>query len=231
MSPSTCDITFGYRREMTVGKAIRTLFMWHNETANIWSHLIAALWFAGKFAHVLLASDDCAATKWPMLVFQAGAIYMFAVSTLYHLLLCVSRSSYTFWRKMDFHAILVVMFGMFWPFCYYTHNQWCIAIAFVLTCACFCMTTMPAFQKMHTLRPLVFGILGAWGAATVWIASPATHVTVLCATQLSLHAIGAVIYTARWPELRTGRFNYFNSHFFFHCIPRGKHTTFLSSIV
>lgn len=212
-------ITFGYRREMCASNAMRTLFMWHNETANIWSHLIATITFLGLMTRFLLIDSD--KPKWPMFIFEAGAIYVFSVSTFYHMLLCVSRSSYVFWRKMDFYAILVVMFSMFWPFCHYALERpmWYIGVAFVITCTCLCATTLAVFQNMHVIRPLVFAMLGAWGTVPVIRAGP-EHMTakMLCVAQLSLHSVGAVIYVLRWPERRTGRFNYFSSHFWFHVL-------------
>lgn len=39
-------IETGYRLNYnTVGKSLRSIFQWHNETSNIWSHLLGSLMF------------------------------------------------------------------------------------------------------------------------------------------------------------------------------------------
>jgi adiponectin receptor len=205
----------GYRREMSLQQALRTVFMWHNETLNIWSHLLAAACFV---ALLLATAARWTATAWPLAVFELGATYTFAVSATFHTLLCISRRHYELWRRMDFVAIVAVMFSMFWPFCFYVFfldgqralfaAYVAVAAAAALLCAATCL--LPVFQTnaFHAARPLVFAALGAWGAAPVvhaaalyWHQHAAVRAAVLLsATQFGLHGIGAVFYASQVPE-------------------------------
>lgn len=49
-------ITVGYRAcpNMTVSKCTRSLFQLHNETTNVWSHLIPAIYFTHRFVTLLV---------------------------------------------------------------------------------------------------------------------------------------------------------------------------------
>jgi len=48
-----CYIKKGYRINFnTVKRALRSLFMCHNESTNIWSHLLAALLFASLIVYI-----------------------------------------------------------------------------------------------------------------------------------------------------------------------------------
>ena len=43
---SNKHIHFGYRKNFnTISHTLKSIFMWHNETVNIWTHLIGAFFF------------------------------------------------------------------------------------------------------------------------------------------------------------------------------------------
>jgi predicted membrane channel-forming protein YqfA (hemolysin III family) len=248
------NILGGYRREMTIRHAICTIFKWHNETLNIWTHLVATLFFIACFITFLVSPESIpilnlnqvnhqhtCVPKWPLLVFQIGVIYNSFISALYHTVLCVSKRHYEFYRKMDFISILVVMFTMFWPFCYYVFDdrKWFIiyvSVAAFVSILCTITVTMKSFQTntFHALRPVVFAILAIWGVVPIihasilyWIIYPIRLSIIFSLSQLALHTIGAIFYVLQWPERRgiyiveknTFRLaDYFSSHVVFHIL-------------
>jgi adiponectin receptor len=129
----------GYRREMSFMQAISTLFIWHNETINIWSHLIAFLVFIGfVIEDVVVFSND----RMPLFIFHFGCSCLFAVSTCFHLFSCVNKNTFTILRKLDFCAITFVIHTMFWSYCRYAFWDWkifAIYISISFTSACVCV--------------------------------------------------------------------------------------------
>lgn len=98
----------------------RSLLYIHNETANIYSHLLPAI--AALILAVLLSryfdSNFPAADATDRLVFQlylATSVACFSVSSLYHTLLCHSRHYFDLWVRIDYVAILFQILGSFIP--------------------------------------------------------------------------------------------------------------------
>ena len=213
-------ILCGYRPEMSLCRCMNTIFMWHNETLNIWSHAIGFLVFLGFFVNSLLVARSL-----PILIFETGCMYVFIVSASFHTLLCISKKYMEFWRKMDFCAIVVVMFSMFWPFVWYVFDSpvWrtvYLSVAAGISALCISLLMTPQLQTnaFRLVRPLVFTILGLWGC------TPVVHATIVCwqpaigfcYLQLGLHVVGAVFYATQWPERSFSRCYTVNSHFIFH---------------
>lgn len=69
----------GYRRQMTPMQALRSLFMLHNETVNVWSHFLPALvllWLV-VFPPEMLSD--------PLIRLCVGSfVFIFSASTIYH---------------------------------------------------------------------------------------------------------------------------------------------------
>ena len=233
------NVLGGYRSEMSLQQALRTIFMWHNETMNIWSHLIAAACFMAFIVQSVYAGFR---DTWPLIVFELGAAYAFAISATFHTVMCISKQYYDTWRKIDFTAVVVVMFSMFWPFCYYIFDRTrfiaYVSVAAGLSIMCIVTCLLPVFQtnSFHTRRPMVFGVLGVWGimpiahaAILYWRVYAVRAAVILSATQLTIHSVGAVFYGTQFPErmiaappggsYRVYRHaDYFTSHFIFHVL-------------
>ncbi len=89
----------------------------HNETVNIYSHLIPAIisllgnWF-------LLTTSQCASPRLHIdrLVFHgylATSFLCFGVSSTFHTLLCHSHSYFDLWLRLDYVAIIFQILGSF----------------------------------------------------------------------------------------------------------------------
>ncbi len=234
------NVLTGYRKEMSVVKALQTIFMWHNETLNIWSHLLASISFM-TFMFLFIFNNASDKHKWPMIMYELGAICCFTISALFHCMLCVSKKHYEMWRKLDFCGIIIVMYSMFWPFCYYAfydeRNLFIIyiSIASGLSGIFLCLFLLPIFQTrlFSITRISLFILLGACGVVPMihvaflkWHIDQIRLAFCLCVVQLSLHSIGAICYATQWPEIMKifgtsqvyRRVDYFSSHFIFHVL-------------
>lgn len=228
LSTRNLNIHFGYRREMTLPQALQSIFMWHNETLNIWSHGIGAICFLFLLVAFGVSNGGGNKSKLPMIVFLACCVYTLSVSTYFHIVLCVSKEQCAFWRKMDFIAIIILMFSMFVPFCYYIFGQtslyWLIyvGIAGAISIGSIQIVLLPFFQKnkFNVLRPILFGLLGLWGLAplihAITLDRKYAFAIALVFIQLLIHGIGAAFYVSQFPERIYRNAANYNSHFIFH---------------
>ena len=244
----------GYRQEMSWYHALQTIFMWHNETLNIWSHLIGTLCFVCLLL-ITVANQQRFTPQWPLLIFDLAAVYTLSISTLFHTCLCISKSHFQFWRKLDFTGILVVMFGMYWPFCYYSFGcigsdgrNWFVlyvSVAGALATLCLGVVLLPVFQsnRFHVFRPLIFAIMIIWGftpvlhiAAVDWEVNAIRNAVVLTMSMFALVIVGGLLYMTRWPEsvFHANKLSAygFHSHFLFHvCVVIGLVTFHVGNVV
>ena len=112
-------ILTGYRPVThSVKLCFNSLTYLHNETVNIYSHLIPAFCAVG-FASLLSSYFRATfpkATRGDRLAFEvylATSVVCFAVSSLYHTLLCHSRYYRDLWVRLDYVAIVFQILGSF----------------------------------------------------------------------------------------------------------------------
>jgi channel protein (hemolysin III family) len=129
----------GYRPRMSLAQAALSLFTPHNESINVWTHLLAALTFifllvhiatgglelklaskAGKAFHnaevavverVFGGGADVNVPVWPVIVFLVSAIVCLSCSTAYHLLHVVNKRVFEVLARMDYVGIAVLIAG------------------------------------------------------------------------------------------------------------------------
>jgi len=137
-------ILTGYRVCFTPSLAARSLFRWHNETVNVWTHLVPLLWFCYKAYHALLidlplysptdparagidsprndAGELILVSGWDycmFLVFYGSALACFFWSSLYHLMGCCTYDSHAKLYRCDIMGILSLIGGSYIPAIYY----------------------------------------------------------------------------------------------------------------
>jgi len=116
----------GYRINFnTKFLAWKSLFWFHNETYNAWSHLIGVFYFLYMMVVVLKTTDgNSGVARWPLFLQALCAIFLFACSSIYHIQCCVNKELNCLCRKFDYSAIAVLMAGIsISPFYYGFYNE------------------------------------------------------------------------------------------------------------
>lgn len=118
-------ILTGYRPSTSYAATLSSLTFLHNETCNIYTHLLGALillFIALFFLRHLsnLESPTVSATDYLMfLIFFSSAKFCLLCSTAFHLLGAHSQPAEQFWHRMDLLGIVGVTVGTFVPGIYY----------------------------------------------------------------------------------------------------------------
>lgn len=129
-------IQTGYRQASSSYRvSVASLAYLHNETVNIWSHLVGALFFllvavAGGYAAVFLeheiARRYATASRADVLVFAcffAGAVACLGMSATFHTLSNHSPAVARWGNKLDYAGIVLLIVGSYVPALYY--GFWC----------------------------------------------------------------------------------------------------------
>ncbi|KAG5208403.1 hemolysin-III channel protein Izh2 [Trichophyton interdigitale] len=232
-------------------RSFHSLTYVHNETVNIYTHLLPAL-LTLPTSFVLyraLSPRYHTATPADIVVFScffAGAAFCLGMSALYHTI-----SNHSPWvayigNACDYLGIIGLITGSFIPSIYYgfyctpqlQRLYWGMIV--VLGAGCAAVATIPRFRK-PALRPFRAAMFVALGLSAVF---PVTHGVVVLGfsqarqqigldwliTQGALYIIGAAIYAARVPEcLHPGKYDIIgHSHQIFHVLvvlAAGAHLT------
>lgn len=118
-------ITTGYRPESnSYSKSVGSIFYLHNETVNIWTHLLGAvlavitamfMYSATRSRFGLATRDDIVAFS----CFFVGATLCLGMSAMYHTLMNHSQFVATFGQRLDHVGIVCLIWGSFVPCIYY----------------------------------------------------------------------------------------------------------------
>lgn len=201
--------------------SLSSMFRWHNETINIWSHLLGALLFVGFLLHSYSQANTryqsaSSSDTFILAVFFAGVVMCFLLSTLFHVLLNHSEEAHSLGSQLDHLGIVIVIWASAVPTDYFgfycdehlRYLYWTVASATAISCAIF--TLRPAFRA-PSYRPMRSAMYACLGLS---IFVPAAHGVVLNGWELQnqrmslayfiglgvLNGTGTVIYTARVPE-------------------------------
>lgn len=119
--PSWCSqnpfLLTGYRPTSdSVHRCVESLGYVHNETVNIYSHLVSAVitFTRAAFIHLYLRAHYPNALWVDQLAFYLHlgvSIFCFTVSTAYHMSLSYSEFYADFWSRLDYVAILLQLVG------------------------------------------------------------------------------------------------------------------------
>ncbi|KAM3070914.1 hypothetical protein ACMFMG_009826 [Clarireedia jacksonii] len=151
----------------------------HNETINIWSHLIGAALFASLPVYLYraeLPSRYAAATKADVVVcviYFVGVAICFSLSALYHTVMCHSQKMDTFGAQLDFQGVILLMWGATVPLVYYgfycdsaSHRIFYWIFLSMLAIACSVSTFQPRFRDPY-LRPIRAATFGSLALFTM----------------------------------------------------------------
>lgn len=122
-------ITTGYRPTTnSYQHSLASIFSVHNESVNIWTHLLGALVFVGAgltalgLFEAVIAPRYATATATDVLVlgcFFTGAVLCLGMSATYHALCNHSPSVAKWGNKLDYSGIVFLIIGSFMPAMYY----------------------------------------------------------------------------------------------------------------
>lgn len=213
----------------------------HNETVNIYSHLLPgllALPVAIQLYRALTPRYETA-TESDIIVFAcffAGAAFCLGMSATFHTISNHSPSVARIGNALDYIGIVGLIVGSFIPCIYYGFYcmpdlQWLYwGMICIIGLGCVCVSILPQFRT-PTWRPFRASMFVGMGLSAVF---PVFHGLVLYGPEQMmrqiglgwvllqgfLYILGAGIYAARVPErLMPGKFDIFgSSHQIFHVL-------------
>jgi adiponectin receptor len=232
-------ITHWYRGELTWAECVRSIWEMHNETANVWSHLLGACvfaWLTGvSLWRAVFEPESEYLHRATVVLLCCGATVLCSASALFHTVCCRSLELYQLTAKLDYTGISLMILTSFFPvllnlfFCQRGLALiYSIAITGLVALAVFVSwdqrfsSPTPWFTR---LRALLFVALGLFGFV------PVPHAALLHGFQHSwpviwplllmalIYIMGAAIYATHFPELlcRPGHCNTgCHSHVIFH---------------
>lgn len=110
------SITNGYRQKLSYRACITSWFWIHNETVNIWTHLIGFLIFMTCFGYIIWSPPREIQSYFeivPLLVQLISYMVCMLSSTLFHTFSCHSEAAHKSWRYTDHFSILFALFGTY----------------------------------------------------------------------------------------------------------------------
>jgi adiponectin receptor len=237
-------INTGYRYGHDFSDAFFSIFTLHNETINIWTHLLGAVWFISNFLFHLSSENISSISslqipKWPILIFLSSAIICLLGSTIYHTFHPVSDSVAKFLNKIDYVGIAILISGSSVPPIYYGFHclhslrflYLFIVLIFAILATYLALSDTFRGPKYRFFRVTVYILDGAFGVLPLshliffgkmnHDQELGTNISTLLilghAVMGALYISGALLYAFRIPERFSNRFDiFFSSHQIFH---------------
>ncbi|PHH59900.1 hypothetical protein CDD81_2388 [Ophiocordyceps australis] len=226
--------------------ALISLTYLHNESVNIWSHLLAALsalalglaalYCYHSHRHAILVAPANSSDAIVFACFASGAVLCLGMSATYHAVMDHSETVARWGNKLDYTGIVALIVGSNVPVLYY--GLFCeptlftayLALICILGIGCVAVAWLERFRtsEWRAYRACMFIGLGISGVI------PGIHGLKLygyeelqvrmsinwVAAQGALYIFGAVLYASRWPERNNpGKFDVWgSSHQLFHVL-------------
>ena len=136
--------------------SLRTISKLHNETVNIWTHLLGAVVFAFSLQHFLTTSYPTLSTA-PTLdilavtIYYLGCVNCFILSTSFHTLSSHSAPIHSLGNSLDHIGVVLVIYGSALPaihFLFHCPTQIHFRIIYSLL-----STTLTILSIIFTLKP------------------------------------------------------------------------------
>ncbi|KAG5980363.1 hypothetical protein E4U55_004103 [Claviceps digitariae] len=230
----------GYRQiRASYTHSFQSLFYLHNESVNIWSHLLGALLAAAcaVYVYYVIHPRYEEATASDVLVFACfftGAVLCLGMSATYHALVDHSQAVAKWGNKLDYTGIVALIVGSYVPAMYY--GFYCkpllMSTYLYLICSlgagCGIVSWVERFRtpEWRAYRASMFIGLGLSGVVpvihgmSIYGYSGLEHRMSISwvIAQGGMYILGAVLYAMRWPERSSpGSFDIWgSSHQIFH---------------
>jgi len=235
-------ITSGYRPQSnSYAKSWKSLLYIHNETVNIYTHLVGAaiFFFTSYFLYNKLEPRYETASKEDVYVFScffAGAVACLGMSGTYHTIQNHSHEVAVWGNKLDYLGIVFLIWGSFIPVLYYAFDQepglmktyWTMITTLAAGTSVACVHPQFRTPALRPVRALMFVLMGLSAVFPVLHGITLYGVEHLrksvgldwVVLQGVLYIAGAGLYAARIPEKwAPGRFDIWgSSHQIFHVL-------------
>ncbi|XP_020575541.1 heptahelical transmembrane protein 4-like [Phalaenopsis equestris] len=182
-----------YRSEWPLKQTLLSIFSIHNETLNIWTHLIGFFIFLVLAFHAstlfpvnLAVSGNSSSTfgastsgpivsLWPFYLYLIGAMFCLLSSCACHLLCCHSSFTCYLTLRLDYAGISVLIVSSFYPLVYYSfaclpfyRNLYLCSIT-LLGITTIIVSLSPFFEsaKFRAARAVLFACMGASGLVPI----------------------------------------------------------------
>lgn len=227
-------ITQGYRFNFSALDCLQSLTQWHNETCNVWTHLIGMFLFMGTGIYRFEVSLHEAPLPYQLAFFSfyAAVSICMLFSAAYHLFGCLGEAWHVSLYRLDMTGICLMVFGSYLPalviaFSCYPHlaKVYITLIAIVIGGAIVC-------QNLEAcLHPRWFHLRIATTLSSVFFAvAPCSHWLMLSTEEqhallvpvvsstVGLYCAGFCVWASKFPErFWPGKFDYVcNSHNLWH---------------
>lgn len=210
-------VKYGYRESSRVWDAVVSLFTLHNQTLNIWTHLLGFWYFASWTPTILRQLLEDHAT-WADIAFFAVFVlcaqFQMLSSAVYHLLAYVSEEWDRFFLRMDVAGIILMIFG---SFAIGLHNGFSmmpmlktsyLAIVCTPLLAAAALTLSPAVQspRVVAVRNTLMAATTAFGVvpAAHWMLSDVSgcrgDIILGVCGMFGFYGVGFVFFLTRFPE-------------------------------
>ncbi|TQV93754.1 hemolysin-III channel protein Izh2 [Cordyceps javanica] len=230
----------GYRQiRGSYAHAARSLLYLHNESVNIWTHLLGALAaVAGAlYVHRVVRPRYESARAADVAVFACffgGAVVCLGMSATFHTLLDHSQAVAKWGNKLDYTGIVALIVGSYVPALYYGFScqprlfQAYLYVMCALGAACATVSWVERFRTSawRPYRAAMFISLGVSGVVPIVHGIRSYGYQYFedrmglswVILQGAMYIFGAVLYAARWPERSfPGKFDIWgSSHQIFH---------------
>jgi adiponectin receptor len=209
-------IESSYRLDYSFTSALLSVFCWHNETLNIWTHLFGwglALWWMIRSLETWLKDGDATDKMFFTCIMLASQAQMlFSVS--HHWFGCMTQTIYYITARLDYSAIAIllpmctasVIYYILYcsPLYFWIYSLLNIVFGFCVLCLCWWPTFQtPPYQKF---RAFMFSSLGLFVVSS-WLHGfylyPELWVSDSFFWQKLVGVImgsGVAVYISRYPE-------------------------------
>jgi adiponectin receptor len=238
-------ITSHYRPEsFSTISCLQSIFSIHNETVNIWTHLLPALFslFCQIILQALLTIHFPNVTPLDRLVFATNLFALttcLSLSTLYHTLMNHSHSVSSLWLRIDYVGILTLILGSFFSGIYvgflcdpFLRNTYWSMIGILSTITAY-LVLHPDYQSIQyrSLRTAAFILTALSGFCPIghgmylhgWDMMLLRSGMQYYFLEGAIYGFGAFFFVTRMPEsIWPGKFNVWGgSHQIFHVLVLG----------
>ncbi|KAJ7991406.1 hypothetical protein DPEC_G00283510 [Dallia pectoralis] len=162
-----------------------SLFQRHNETINVWTHLLGSLLVLGKFLQLAETVDFVHdAHAWPLLILLLSSVTYTACSTIAHLLGAKSEFHHYCFYFLDYVGVAQYQYGSAVAHYYYAiepnYHRWVSSVFMVtasLLCCLSCLGCCYGKYRNYSLQVWVrkVGQVVPSALAYAWDTSPVFH--------------------------------------------------------